>query len=339
MMMNEGGLSQRANALINDQFLEKMDEVFFLLGAFYIGDYIPWLGGFDPQGLKKRIDDTFKVCDALWQTIIDDHKMKLEAASKAQSEGTSAPDTFQDIVDVLLTRSGDSGQHMEDTRIKALLHDMFFGGTEPIYVAIEWALSELVLNPHILEKAQAEIDTVVGRNRLVEESDLPDLPYLDAIVKETFRLHPPPFLIHLSSEDSEIQGFKIPTKTMLLVNVYAIHRDPEVYEKPSEFCPERFMVGSPKDVYGTHFDLLPFGSGRRGCPGKSLGLLLVVYTLAVFIQTCSFRLPGNMKPEDLDMEERYGTSTPRRTHLDIVLVPRLPKGVFPVDSQADTSLT
>ncbi|KAL3699078.1 hypothetical protein R1sor_017100 [Riccia sorocarpa] len=341
MMLNGGSLSQRAKALLTGEFMERMDEVFFLLGAFHIGDYVPWLDWFDPQGLRKRTIDTFKIYDALWQTIIDDHKMKLEAASKAQSEGTSATDTIQDMVDSLLTHSGDSGQHMEDSRIKAVLQDVFFGGADPMCVAIEWALSELLRNPHILEKAQTELDTVVGRNRLVEESDLPNLPYLNAIITETFRLHPvAPLLIpHLSTQDSEIQGFKIPAKTMLLVNVYAIQRDPEVYARPLEFCPERFMVEkSSKDVHGTHFDLLPFGSGRRICPGKGLGLLLALYTLALFIQTCSFRLPANMKPENLDMEDKYGGTAPRTTHLDVVLVPRLPEGVFP-NSQAETSLT
>ncbi|KAL3699068.1 hypothetical protein R1sor_017090 [Riccia sorocarpa] len=233
MMLNGGSLSQRAKALLTGEFMERMDEVFFLLGAFHIGDYVPWLDWFDPQGLRKRTMGTFKIYDALWQTIIDDHKMKLEAASKAQSEGTSATDTIKDMVDSLLTHSGDCGQHMEDSRIKAVLQDVFFGGADPMCVAIEWALSELLRNPHILEKAQAEVDT----RR--------------------------PCCWSMSTPSSEY---------------------PEVYARPLEFCPERFMVEkSSKDVHGTHFDLLPFGSGRRICAGKGVGTPpRSVYSCAVY---------------------------------------------------------
>ena len=166
-------------------------------------------------------------------------------------------------------------------------------------------MAELINNPNIMEKARQEINLIVGKDRLVEESDIANLPYLQAIVKETLRFHPPGALTaRESTEDCTVAGYHIPTKTQLFVNLWAIGRDPNYWENPLEFWPERFLTedGSLKsqlDVRGQHFHLLPFGSGRRICPGVSLALQIVQTSLAAMIQCFEWRV----RDGNVDMEE------------------------------------
>ncbi|KAL3684537.1 hypothetical protein R1sor_002559 [Riccia sorocarpa] len=326
MMMNEGSLGDKAAKSANsDDFHKALKDGLGVVTNFYLGDYVPWLDRFCS---KKQMYAVAKEIDQVFQAILDDHKLKLGTDPGQCETVATDQNKVQGIVDVLLTRPRDvDGQYLTEMEMKAIILDVFFGGVEPNTIALEWGLSELLRNPHVMEKAQAEMDSMVGRERLVEESDLPNLPYLNAIVKETFRLHPIAALLpaHMSMEDCEIQGYQIPANTRLLVNVHAIQRDPGVYERPLDFYPERFL-GSEKDVHGLDFDLLPFGSGRRMCPGKGLGLVVVQYTMALFIQCCNLKLPGNMEPEELDMEERFGLTTPRLNCLQVVVTPRLPRG-------------
>ncbi|KAF8720966.1 hypothetical protein HU200_023373 [Digitaria exilis] len=178
--------------------------------------------------------------------------------------------------------------------------DLIVGGTDTSSVTIEWAMSELLRNPAALTKATEELDRVIGCERLVTEGDLQSLPYLEAIVKETMRLHPVSPLLDVSMD-----GYDVPTGTLVFVNVWAIGRDPAVWgHAAEEFRPERF-VGSSLDVKGQDFELLPFGSGRRICPGIGLGL--------------------KMK---LSMEEKFGLSVQRMVSLEAVAEPRLPAHVY-----------
>ena len=183
-----------------------------------------------------------------------------------------------------------------------------------------------------MEKARQEIDSVVGKNRLVEESDIINLPYLQAIVKETLRLHPTgPLIVRESSKDCTIGGYDIPAGTRLFVNVWAIGRDPNHWENPLEFQPERFInedgtLKSQMEVRGQHFYLLPFGSGRRGCPGTSLALWVVQTSLAAMIQCFEWKVRDGDNGT-VNMEEGAGLTLPRAHPLICVPVPRLP--LFP----------
>lgn len=176
-----------------------------------------------------------------------------------------------------------------------------------------------------MQKAVQEIDSIIGKNRLVDESDIANLPYLQAIVKETLRLHPTgPMIVRESSEDCEIGGYHIPAKTRLFVNVWAIGRDPNYWENPLEFRPERFHVeeGSETktslDVRGQHFHFLPFGSGRRSCPGTSLALQVVQASLAAMLQCFEWKINGKV-----DMEEGPGITLPKANPLVCFPVARL----------------
>lgn len=206
------------------------------------------------------------------------------------------------------------------------LQDLFSGGTDTSAIAMEWALAELINHPNIMEKAAQEIDNVTGKTRLVQESDISQLPYLQAIVKEILRLHSPaPMILRESSEDCTIEGYHIPAKTRLFVNVWAMNRDPKNWENPLEFRPERFMNETKiLDVRGqNNFHYLPFGSGRRGCPGISLALQILHTSLAAIIQCFEWKVSGEGNCGKVDMEQGTGVTVPRANPLVCVPVARL----------------
>ena len=187
---------------------------------------------------------------------------------------------------------------------------MFVAGTNSSASVMEWTLAELIKNPHIFQRAREEIDSIVGKNRLVRESDIPNLPYIQAIVKETMRLHTPsPLFPRESTKSCKIGGYDVPENATLIVNVWAIARDPNYWDNPLEYCPERFIskeeAANSIDVRGQHYQLLPFGSGRRGCPGASLALSVIQTTLASMIQCFDWNVhAGNNN--DIDMAEKKG---------------------------------
>jgi cytochrome P450 len=158
------------------------------------------------------------------------------------------------------------------------MQDVFLAGTDTSSTTIEWALAELINNPDVMEKATQEIDSVTRKSRLIQEHDLPNLPYLRAILKETLRLHPTvPLVPRESTENCNVCGFEIPAKSLLYVNLWSMARDPKLWKNPNEFKPERFMneENNKLDVRGQNFQLMPFGTGRRTCPGVSLALQVI----------------------------------------------------------------
>jgi cytochrome P450 len=214
---------------------------------------------------------------------------------------------------------------------------MLVAGTETSSNTVEWAIAELIHHPEYAKKLYAELDKVVGRERVVDETDIPNLPYLNAVVKETFRMHPPaPLnLPHKSLEDTTVAGFDLPANTQLFINIYAIQRDPNWWEKPLEFDPERFIKNPEINVTGNHFQLIPFGAGRRQCPGMPLGVLFVQIGLARLMQSFEFALPPGQDPATLDMSETFGITLPRKTSLQVVCKPRMPKHFYQANLTRD----
>ncbi|THU67550.1 hypothetical protein C4D60_Mb05t25840 [Musa balbisiana] len=300
-----------------EEFKEMLDELFLLNGVMNIGDSIPWLDGLDLQGYIGRMKKVSKKFDRFLEHVLDEHNERRQR----EGEGFVA----RDMVDVLLQLADDPNLDVKLERhgVKAFTQDMIAGGTESSAVTVEWAISELLMRPEVLEKATEELDRVVGRGRWVEERDVPRLPYVEAIVKETMRLHPvaPMLVPRLSREHTTVDGYDIPAGTRVLVSVWAIGRDPSVWDAPEEFRPERF-VGSQIDVKGHDFELLPFGAGRRMCPGYSLGLKVIQLSLANLLHGFEWRLPAGMKAEELSMEEIFGLSTPRKVPLQVVVKPK-----------------
>lgn len=185
---------------------------------------------------------------------------------------------------------------------------------------MEWAISELLCKPEILEKATEELDRAIGRNRWVEEDDMQNLPYIQAIVKETMRLHPtvPLLAPREAREDCKIGEYDILKGTRILVSVWTIGRDPALWDEPNEFIPERF-IGKNIDVTGTNFELLPFGAGRRMCPGYALGLKIIESSLANLLHGFNWKLPNSMQRDGVNMEEIFGLTIPKK--IPLVTVP------------------
>ncbi|XP_021716534.1 cytochrome P450 71A1-like [Chenopodium quinoa] len=306
-----------------DEFKLMLDELFLLNGVFNLGDWIPCLKYVDVQGYVKRMKVLAKKFDRFMEHVLDEHNARREK----EKENWVA----KDMVDVLLQLADDPNNEVKLERIgvKAFSQDLIAGGTESSTVTVEWAISELVRKPDALAKATEELDRVVGRERWVEEKDIPNLPYIRNIVKETMRLHPvaPMLVPRMSREPVQIDGYDIPVGSLVLVNTFTIQRDPKVYERPEEFCPERF-IGKNIEVKGHDFELLPFGSGRRMCPGYSLGLKIIEASLANILQGFTWKLPDNIKPEDLDMDEIFGLSNPKKIPLVACAEPRLPLHMY-----------
>ncbi|KAL9273868.1 Trimethyltridecatetraene synthase-like protein [Drosera capensis] len=307
-----------------DEFKRLLDELFLLNGVLNIGDWIPYVGFLDLQGYVKRMKTLAKRFDGFMEHVLNEHNKRRE-----EEKGVWVA---KDMVDMLLELADDPNNEVKLERhgVKAFTQDLIAGGTESSAVTVEWAMSELLCNPEIFKKATEELDRVVGRERWVQEKDIASLPYIRSIVKETMRLHPvaPMLVPRIAREDINIAGYDIVKDTRVLVNTWTIQRDPAVYENPEEFYPERFMGNNNIDVLGRNFELLPFGSGRRMCPGYSLGLKVIESSLANVLHGFSWKLPDGMNPTDLDMEEIFGLSNPRKTPLIVVPEPRLPQELY-----------
>ncbi|TXG46388.1 hypothetical protein EZV62_028116 [Acer yangbiense] len=214
----------------------------------------------------------------------------------------------KDLLDSLLNLADqENSSQLSLTSIKHLLLDLFLAGIDTASSTIEWAMAELLHNPEKLTKAQTELRQLLGKGRLVQESDINKLPYLQAVMKETLRLHPPtPFLLpHKAETEVEISSYVVPKAAQILVNVWAMGRDSSVWQNPTSFMPERFLE-SEIDVKGRDFELIPFGAGRRICPGLPLAQRMVHLKLASLLCTFDWKLANDMKPEDMDMTEKFG---------------------------------
>ncbi|KAH7285727.1 hypothetical protein KP509_33G042900 [Ceratopteris richardii] len=258
-----------------------------ILGVVNVGDYIPWLAWMDLQGCSRRTKAITRNLKAIWQEIIDDRRKRRLSRESGIEDA--------DFLDVLLTASTQDEVEITDIGIMGVLTNMFGAAIDTSSLTIEWALAELLMHPRILKKAQKELQAIAKSARLMQESDIVDLPYLRAIVKETMRLHPvvPLLVPHMASQDCKVSGYDIPSGTQTFINVWAIGRDPNVWEDPLIFYPERFMDSSV-DLRGQHFELIPFGSGRRACPGLNLGLNNVHLMLANLLHAFEWEKLGEV---------------------------------------------
>lgn len=193
-----------------------------------------------------------------------------------------------------------------------LYQDLFVAGVDTTSSTIEWAMAELLHNPEKIAKARDELEKVLGKDGFVQELDISKFPFLQAIVKETFRLHPPgPFLVpHKAETVVEMCGFTVPKNAQILVNVWAMGRDPSIWTDPNIFLPERFLEHTT-DFKGQDFELIPFGAGRRICPGLPLANKMVHLMLASLVHCFHWRLADEMKPEDINMSETFGITLHR----------------------------
>ncbi|CAI9095157.1 OLC1v1031036C1 [Oldenlandia corymbosa var. corymbosa] len=304
-----------------DAFLELMKESLPLSSAFEISDLFPSLKFLHPflsnKGELMRIH--YKL-DIVMDKIIDQYLDKDLASSKVASTSEQQQGN-EDLIDVLLRVKDNNELQFPITKnnIKAVMLDVFSGGTETSSSTVEWAMAELIRHPEVMAKLQDEIRESLGENKTIKESDIQELSYLKLVVKETLRLHPPaPLLVPRESRmQTEIDGYIIPNKTRVIVNAWAIARDPEYWTDPESFKPERFE-NSGTDFTGNHFEYIPFGSGKRMCPGMSFGLANVYLPLALLLYYFDWKLPNGQKPDGLDMAETVGVTSSRSNHLLLI---------------------
>nr|AWX67427.1 flavonoid 3'-hydroxylase 6 [Salvia miltiorrhiza] len=304
-----------------EEFKKMLDELFLLNGVLNIGDLIPYINFLDLQGYVKRMKAVSKKFDRFLEHVLDEHEARRRTTDYAS----------RDMVDVLLDLAEDPALEVKLQRhgVKAFTQDLLAGGTESSAVTVEWAISEMMKKPEIFDKAREELDRVIGQHRWVKEDDMPTLPYIQAIVKETMRLHPvaPMLAPRIARHDCKVDGYDIKKGTQVLVNTWTIQRDPSIWENPNEFNPDRF-IGKNIDVKGQDFELLPFGSGRRMCPGYALGMKVIQSSLSNLLHGFNWKLPNEMKPQELNMEEIFGLSTPKKFPLLVLAHPRLPQNLY-----------
>ncbi|GLU05336.1 hypothetical protein SLE2022_224390 [Rubroshorea leprosula] len=212
-----------------------------------------------------------------------------------------------DFLDVLLDQCEGDGLDFTPQNIKPLILDLFIAGSDTSAITTEWAMAELIGNPEIMQKAREELREVIGRERAVRESDIDQLPYLQAVVKETLRLHPavPLLLPYKATNDVEVCGYTIPKGTPVLVNPWGMARDPNYWDEPLAFRPERFLNFLNSTDRGRDFEYPPFGAGRRICPGLPLAIRMIHPMLGSIIHSFKWRLPPG---EELDMKDQFGVT-------------------------------
>ncbi|KAI5674713.1 hypothetical protein M9H77_15077 [Catharanthus roseus] len=301
-----------------ESFVHVAVEAIKLGAGFSIPDIYPSIKFFHFfSGVKPKLERLLLQSDRILQNIVNEHKANYITKK-------DEPEACKDLVDVLLKYlESENGEfHLTEENIKAVLLDMFAAGTETSGTTIDWAMSEMLRNPTILKKAQEEVRQAFSSRGYINEEEFKDLKYLQAIIKETLRLHPalPLLLPRENSERCEIGGYEIPLKTKIIVNAWAINRDSRYWQDAESFIPERFLDSSV-DYKGTHFEYIPFGAGRRICPGMTSGLANVEVILAKLLYQFNWDLPDGMEPEGLDMTEASGLTARRKA--DLYLVPKL----------------
>ncbi|KAK8468387.1 hypothetical protein PHAVU_006G015400 [Phaseolus vulgaris] len=315
-MVSQVVLSKRifSNKGLEAKEFKDMVVEFMTISGVNIGDFVPCIAWMDLQGVVGKMKRLHKRFDVFLTNIIEEHV-------KSSHERKGKPD----FLDVVMTNGEDPSQErLSFSNIKALLLNLFTAGTDTSTSIIEWALAEMLKNPNILIRAQKEMDEVVGRERVVLESDLPKLPYLQAICKETYRMHPstPLSVPRVATEACNVNGYYIPKNTRLNVNIWAIGRDPNVWSNPLEFNPERFLRGKSAkvDPSGVDFELIPFGGGRRICAGDRMAIVVIQYILGSLVHSFDWKLPNG---EDLNMDEAFGLTLQKAVPLSAMVSPRL----------------
>ncbi|KAK7349601.1 hypothetical protein VNO77_07088 [Canavalia gladiata] len=274
-------------------------------------DFFPIFRLLDPHHARARMNGYFEKLTALFDALIEERLCirGLENGSKA----------CNDVLDFVLELMLEDNSQVSRPHVLHLFLDLFVAGIDTTSSTIEWTMTELMRNPEKLEKVKEELQQILTKGEQVEESHISKLPFLRAVVKETLRLHPPvPFLLpHKSDVDVELCGYMVPKSAQIMVNVWGMGRDSTIWENPNEFMPERFL-DSEIDFKGKDFELIPFGSGRRICPGLPLAYRAVHILLASLLCAYDWKLVDGQKPEDMDMSEKFGLTLHKAQSLRVI---------------------
>ncbi|XP_054809530.1 flavonoid 3'-monooxygenase CYP75B137-like [Prosopis cineraria] len=302
-------------AVVGAEFREVVAHMTELLGKPNMSDFFPGLARFDLQGVEKQMRSLVPRLDQIFEKMI---KLRLGRDSDGGTEEES-----KDFLQFLLKLKDEENSKtpLTMTHVKALLMDMVVGGSDTTSNAIDFALAHIINEPEVMKRVQEELDNIVGRENTVEESHIHKLPCLLAVMKETLRLHPAlPLLVpHCPSETTIIEGYTVPKGSRVFVNVWAIHRDPLIWNNPLQFDPIRFL-DAKWDFSGNDFDYFPFGSGRRMCAGIAMAERTFLYSMATLMHSFDWKV---VEGQELDMSEKFGIVLKKRVPLAAIPTPRL----------------
>ncbi|CAL4970937.1 unnamed protein product [Urochloa decumbens] len=305
-----------------DEYLRMLQEGLKIVPGMTLPDLFPSsrlarLVSRAPAQIERHRDGMREFIDA----IITEHRERRKSGEDGGDEEE------EDLLDVLLRlqKEADSQYPLTTENIKTVMLDMFGAGSETSATTLQWAMAELMRNPRAMQKTQDEVRQALAGDGKVTEDKLAGLRYLPLVIKETLRLHPPaPLLLpRACGSPCRVLGFDVPEGTMVIVNAWAIGRDPAHWDEPDEFMPERFEDGG-RDFRGLDFEFIPFGAGRRMCPGMAFGLAHIELALAALLFHFDWELPGGMAAKELDMTEEFGVTTQLRSELVVVPIPRFP---------------
>ncbi|KAD7117813.1 hypothetical protein E3N88_05081 [Mikania micrantha] len=288
------------------EFKELIGNMMVEAGKPNLVDFFPVLKKIDPQGIRRRLSIHIGKVLEIFDELIEE---RLQMGRLKQD----------DVLDVCLKMIQDSPDEITQAHIRSLFLDLFVAGTDTTSSTLEWAITELLRHPHTMTKAKEELEEVIGKGKIVKENDVLRLPYLSCIVKETLRLHPtvPLLLPRKVDKQVNLNGYTIPEGTQVLVNAWAIGRDPTMWDNPLMFKPERFL-GSGLDVRGQDFSLIPFGAGRRICPGLPLAIRMIPMMLGSLLNNFDWKIDTKIQPEALDMTEKFGITLAKAKPLCVV---------------------
>ncbi|XP_049400410.1 desmethyl-deoxy-podophyllotoxin synthase-like isoform X1 [Solanum stenotomum] len=303
-----------------DEFIATLRKIVDLAGGFDLPDTFPSLKFLHPlTGAKAAMEKIHHQIDKILESVLQEHKAARKLAINREDKMHK-----EDLVDVLLRvqESGDLEVPITTDTIKAVILETFIAGTDTSSTALEWAMAELMKNPQVMEQAQAEVRQAFKGKSMITESEVQQLDYLRLVIKETLRLHAPvPLLVpRVARQRCELGGYEIQANTRLMVNAWAICRDPKYWENAECFEPERHR-NSTLDFKGNNFEFIPFGAGRRACPGILFGISNLELPLAQLLLHFDWKLPNGIEPNNLDMTEAFGETVRKKTNLHVIGIP------------------
>lgn len=294
-----------------------LKDAFTFLNGMNLSDVFPSLGFVDVvSGVSSSIKKVRQQADVVLDAIIEEHQSK-------RRHGQGDEDNH-DLVDILLGIQEKGGLDVPLTmgNLKAVILEMFLAGVESTSSTVTWAMAELMKRPSEMRKVQSDVREALKGKEKIEDSDMEKLHYMNLVVKETLRLHPigPLLLPRVCSESCRVLGYDVPAGCRVMVNVWALGRDPRYWEDAESFRPERFD-GTGVDFRGGNFEYLPFGGGRRICPGMTYALANLELELAQLLLNFDWELPEGITPEELDMTEIVGSGSVRKQDLCLIAKP------------------
>nr|XP_043637623.1 cytochrome P450 Tp4149-like [Erigeron canadensis] len=304
------------------KFKNLLSRMMSLLGVLSMESYIPSLSWVDRlSGLNRRINEVSEELDEFFEAVIEEHLIQRRETNDSFCGSDEGKDLVNILLDVQVENAG--GFIVDKESIKAVILDIFAAGTDTTSTNIEWAVSELVRHPRVMKKLQQEVTEKANGKSMITEEDLDKMEYLKAVIKESLRFHVPlPLLVQReTTHDVKLMGYDIAARTLVAINAWAVARDPSVWTEPEEFKPERFL-NSSIDYKGLHYDFIPFGAGRRGCPGIQFAIVVNELALANLVYKYDLALPDGKEGEELDMSEVFGITVHKKSPLLLVATPR-----------------